>query len=234
LTLTNGTLNINTSNTLTIQGIFNSTNNGYIGGNSTSNLTIAGSGALGTLNFAPAANSLNTLTVGRTGTLVLGTDLTVNNVNLSFGNLNFNNHTLTVNGSSIASAGTGLISNSSSNLIFGGSTFSGTIPFFGTGNQLNNLTFATPGGIFNWNSNVTVLNRVTLSSGTINHTSGLTMGTNSTFSRSGGSILLNDPDVVTSFNVEYTGSVTTGLELPATPTEINNLTVNSSGPVTLD
>lgn len=234
LTLTNGTLNINTSNTLTIQGIFNSTTNGYIGGTSTSNLTFSGSGALGTLNFAPTANSLNDLTVGRSGTLVLGTDLTVNNISLSFGNLNFNGRTLTVNGSSITSSGTGLISNSSSNLVFGGSTYSGTVPFLGSSNQLNDLTFSTPGGVFNWNSHVVIQNRVTLSSGTVNHTSGLTMGSSSVFSRSGGSFLLNDPDVVTTYSVEYTGSVTTGFELPATPTELNNFTVNSSGPVTLD
>lgn len=234
LTLTNGTLNIGNSNTLTIQGVFNSTASGYIGGGTTSNLSFAGSGAMGTLNFASGANDLNTLTVGRTGTLVLGSDLTVNSINLSFGNLNFSNHTLTVNGASISSAGTGLISNSSSNLVFGGSTFSGSIPFSGMGNQLNNLTFATPGGVFNWNSNVTIQNQVTLSAGTVNHTSGLTMGTGSTLSRSGGSFLLSDPDVVTRFNVEYTGSVTTGLELPATPNELNNLTINSSGTVTLD
>lgn len=234
LTLTNGRLNIGNSNTLTIQGIFNSTTNGYIGGSATSNLTFTGSGTMGTLNFAPAANNLNTLTVGRPGNLVLGTDLTVNTINLSFGNLNFNNHTLTVNGASITSAGTGLISNSSSNLVFGGSTFSGSVPFSGASNQLNNLTFATPGGVFNWNSNVTILNRVILSAGTINHTSGLTMGSSSTFSRSGGSVLVSSPDVVTRYSVEYTGGVTTGLELPGTTNELNNLIVNSSGAVTLD
>lgn len=235
LSLTNGTLNIGNSNTITIQGVFISTTNGLIGGGTTSNLSFAGAGAMGSLNLAPAANSLNTLTVGRTGTLVLGTDLTVNNLNLSFGSLNFNNRTLTINGASISSAGgTGLRSNNNSNLVFGGSTFSGAVPFSGGGNQLNDLTFSTPGGVFNWNSNVTILNRVELTAGTINHTSGLTMGSNSTFSRSGGTVALNSPDVVTRYSVEYTGGVTTGLELPATPTELNNLTVNSSGPVLLD
>src|SRR5690606_37898756 len=139
------------------------------------------------------------------------------------------NHTLTINGASIVSAGTGLRSNNASNLIFGGSSFSGTVPFFGAGNQLNTLTFSTPGGVFNWNSNVTVMAEVILTAGTVNHTSGLTMGTNATLERSGGSFLLNGPDVVTTYNVEYTGSVTTGLELPATPNELNNLTINSSG-----
>lgn len=234
LSLTNGRLNIGGSNALTIQGIFNSTASGFIGGSSSSNLTFSGSGATGTLNFASGAEALDVFTVGRTGTLVLGTNLTVNSINLSFGNLNFSGRSLTVEGASISSAGTGLISSNTSNLSFGGSSFSGTIPFSGAGNQLNNLTFSTPGGVFNWNSNVTIVGNVTLTAGTINHSSGLTMGTNSTFIRSGGSVLLNEPDVVTSYNVTYTGAVTTGLELPASTTELNNLTVNSSGPVALD
>jgi hypothetical protein len=235
LTLTNGRLNIGGSNSLTIQGVFNSTGSGFIGGSSTSNLTFSGSGAMGTLNMASGATSLNNLTVSRTGTLVLGSSLTVEGtIDLSFGNLNFSGRTLTMNGGSIVTAGTGLISNSASNLIFGGSTFSGTVPFQGAGNQLNDLTFSTPGGAFTWNSPVTINNNVTLTAGTITHNSGLTMGTGSTFIRSGGSLTTNDPDVVTSYNVTYTGSVTTGLELPGTATELNTLTINSSGSVTLD
>lgn len=234
LSLTNGRLNIGNSNTITIQGVFNTTPSGTIGGSSTANLTFAGSGSLGTLYFAPGAESLNNLTVGRTETLALGSNLTVNTINLSFGDLDFSNRSLTVIGSSISSAGTGFVSNELSNLTFGGFTFSGSVPFSGSDNELNNLTISTPGGVFNWNSNVTVLNRVELTAGTINHSSGLTMGSNSTFSRSGGTIAMNSPDAVTSYNVEYTGGVTTGLELPATANELNNLTINSSGAVTLD
>jgi hypothetical protein len=235
LSLTNGTINIGNSNTLTIQGVFNSTSSGSFGGSSTSNLSFSGSGTMGNLNFASGLESLNNLTVGRTGTLVLGSNLTIEGaINLSFGNLDFSGRTLTINGSSISSSGTGLVSSSASNLIFGGSTFSGSVPFQGAGNQLNNLTFSTPGGIFTWNSPITINNNINLIAGTINHSSGLTMGTNSTFVRSGGSLNTTDLDVVTSYNVTYTGSVTTGLELPSSATELNNLTINSSGSVSLD
>ncbi len=234
LTLTNGRFNIGNSNTLNIQGIFNSTGSGTIGGSSTSNLTFSGSGTMGNLNLASGATSLNNLTISRTGVLVLGTDLTVNGaISLTNGDLDFSSRTLTMNGSSIG-GGRGLISNSSSNLTFGGSTYSGAVPFQGAGNQLNNLTFSTPGGAFTWNSAVTINSNVTLTAGTVTHSSGLTMATNSTFVRSGGSLTTNDPDVVTSFNVTYTGSVTAGLELPSSATELNNLTINSSGSVTLD
>ncbi|MFZ1809431.1 MAG: T9SS type A sorting domain-containing protein [Cyclobacteriaceae bacterium] len=234
LTLTNGRFNIGNSNTLNIQGIFNSTGSGTIGGSTTSNLTFSGSGIMGNLNLASGATSLNNLTISRTETLILGTDLLVEGaISLTNGDLDISSRTLTMNGSSIG-GGRGLISNSSSNLTFGGSTYSGAVPFQGSGNQLSDLTFATPGGAFTWNSAVTINNNVTLSAGTITHSSGLTMGTNSTFIRSGGSLTITDLDVVTSYNVTYTGSVTTGLELPSSATELNNLTINSSGSVTMD
>lgn len=236
LTLTNGRFNIGNSNTLNIQGVFNSTGSGTIAGSTTSNLTFSGSGSMGNLNLASGATSLNNLTISRTGTLVLGTDLTVEGIiSLTNGDLDISGRSLTMNGSSIG-GGRGLISNSTSNLAFGGSTYSGSLPFQGGGNQLNNLTFSTPGGAFSMNSAVTVNGVVTLSAGTVTLSSGaLTMATNSTFTRSGGSLGgVTGPDAVSSYNVTYTGSVTTGLELPSNITELNNLTVNSSGSVTLD
>jgi hypothetical protein len=233
LSLTSGTINIGNSNTLTIQGVFNSTASGNFGGSSTSNLSFTGSGSLGNLNFASGSETLNNLTVGRTGTLVLGTNLTIDGaLNLSFGNLNFSGRTLTMNGGSISSASTGLISNSTSNLIFGGSSYSGSVPFSGT-NQLNNLTFATPGGSFSWASDVTINGNLTLTAGTLDHISGLTMATNSTIFKGGGSLTSFAPNAVTSYNVNYTGVGNTSLELPTSGTALNNLTINSSGTVTL-
>ena len=233
LTLTTGSLNIGNSNTLNIQSIFASTS-GTIGGSSTSSLTFSGSGALGILSFASGTEFLNNLTVTRTGDVKLGSNLTVSGtIALTNGNLDFSGFTLTMNGGSISSSATGLKSNSTSNLIFGGSTFSGSVPFSGAGNQLNNLTISTPGGAFTWNSAVTINTALTLTAGALTHTSGLTMATGSTVFKGGGSISGSVLGAVTSYNVNYTGTGSTGLELPTTATALNNLTINSSGTVTL-
>lgn len=235
LSLQNGTLNIGNSNTLTIQGVFTSTTSGFIGGSTTSNLTFAGSGALSTLNFATGSQSLNDLTMGRSGTLVLGTNLTVgNSIALTAGNLDISGRTLTFNGAAISSASTGLISSSTSNLTIGGSTYSGPIPFSGAGNQINNLTLSTTGGSYSLNSSLTVVGTLFLTSGTLNHISGLTMGTGSTISRAGGIMTGTAPGATTSYNVSYTGVGTTGVELPLAASRLNNLNIDASGTVTLD
>lgn len=234
LTLTNGRFNIGNTNTLDIRGDFFSTGSGTIGGSSTSNLTFSNAGSVGTLNMALGAQVLNNLSITRAETVTLGSNLTIVGVlDLSVGNLDFSGRALTINGSGITSGG-GLICTNTSDLIFGGGSFSSSVPFQGTGNQLRDLTINTPSGTFTWNSPVEITRFLTLSNGTIIHSSGLTMGSGSTFIRSGGSLTTTDPDVVTSYNVTYTGSVTTGLELPNSSTELNSLTINSSGPVTLD
>lgn len=234
LTLTTGALNIGSSNTLNIQSNFFTTVNGSIGGDATSNLTFSGSGTLNTLRFASGKESLNNLTVSRIADLVLGSNLTVSGtIDLSGGNLDFSGQTLTMNGGSITSNATGLKSSSTSNLTFGGSTFTGSIPFSGTGNQLNTLTFATNGGAYTWNSGVTVNTSVYLSAGTLTHTSGITMAANSTIFKGAGSMTSSSPVAASSYNVTYTGTGDTGLELPTTATALNNLTITSTGTVTL-
>ncbi|HEV8505010.1 MAG TPA: hypothetical protein VGQ53_06410, partial [Chitinophagaceae bacterium] len=235
LTLTSGAFFIGSGNTLDVKSNLFVTS-GTIGGGSTANLTFSGSGSLGTLTFASGAKTLNNLTIGRTGTVTLGSDLTVGGtIALSFGNLDFSDFTLTMNGGSITSSSTGLKSSSTSNLTFGGSTYSGSIPFSGAGNQLNNLTFSTPGGTFTWNSTVTVNGNVSLTAGTLTHSSGLTMASNSTFIKGGGTFAAGSvsPVAVTSYNVVYNGTGNTDVELPSSATALQNLTVASSGVVTL-
>jgi hypothetical protein len=235
LELTNGRLNIGNSNTLTIQGVFTSTASGFVGGSTTSSLMFGGSGSLSALNFATGSENLSSLTMGRSGTLVLGTNLTVaNSIALTGGNLDISGRTLTFNGTAISSAGTGLISSSTSNLIIGGSTYSGAIPFSGAGNQINNLTLSTTGGAYSLNSSLTIVGTLFLTSGTLNHISGLTMGTGSTISRAGGAMTGIAPGATTSYNVSYTGSGTTGIELPSAASRLNNLNIDASGTITLD
>ena len=79
-TLQAGTLTIG-SNTLTLNGALAVATGGFLEGSSTSNLTVGGSGAFGTLSFASGAQLLNNLTMTRNGgTLTLGAPLTVDNV----------------------------------------------------------------------------------------------------------------------------------------------------------
>lgn len=105
-TLQAGTLTIG-SNTLTLNGSLAVATGGFLEGSSTSNLTIGGSGAFGTLSFASGAQLLNNLTMNRNGgTLTLGAPLTVDNV-------------LTLNN--------GIITTSAANLLTLTRTTSGTI-----------------------------------------------------------------------------------------------------------
>lgn len=101
----NADLDIN-GNTLTLNGN-GSSFTGDLLGSSTSNLTIGGSlGSSPTVKFHTGSNTLRDLTLNRTGTsagLTLGSDLTiVRRLNLTNGNLNVSNHTITLQSSSIS------------------------------------------------------------------------------------------------------------------------------------
>lgn len=233
LTLTNGPLNIGNSNSLNVESNFIVTS-GTIGGLSSSNLTFSGSGTMGILSMESGSQNLSNLTISRSGDLTLGSALTIGGTLSLTGNLDFSGQSLTINGSSIdGSGGGGLKSNSTSNLTFGGSTYSGSIPYAGSGNQLNNLTFNTTGGAYTWNSAVTINNNLNLNFGTLTHSSGLTMGTGSTFVKGAGSLTTSSPGALTSYNLVYNSAGNSGLELPSSSTTLNNLTVNVSGTLAL-
>lgn len=101
----NADLDIN-GNTLTLNGN-GSSFTGDLLGSSTSNLVIGGTlGSSPTVKFHPGSNILRDLTLNRTGTsagVTLGSDLTiVRRLNLTNGNLNVSNHTITLQSSSIS------------------------------------------------------------------------------------------------------------------------------------
>lgn len=129
-TLTSGSLNLNGHN-LTIGGSISAAGLGTITGSSTSGISVNGPGIVGTLMFSPSGNTLGTLTVnttGATGSIMLGSALTVSSaLNLSGGSLDLNGQNLTVGGS-INPSGTGTISAGAlSNITFNGSGNSGTL-----------------------------------------------------------------------------------------------------------
>jgi len=243
LRLTQGSLNIGTSNVLVISGDFEAfsspTRTGTIGGSSSSDLQIIGSGSMtGTLNFTTSANTLKNFAIGRNTDITLGTDLTIATGGvLSFtasGNLIINGLTLTVNGN-ITQAAAGAISSSvnTSNIIIGGTGALTTFPL-ASGSLFNNITFSRTSGSYTWGSNATISGILDLTSGTLTRSSSITMGTGSTFRRSAGTTYVGTvPDAVTRYSVSYLGTLTTSSELPATGDNfLENLT--TSGDVTLD
>lgn len=101
----NADLDIN-GNTLTLNGN-GSSFTGDLLGSSTSNLVIGGTlGSSPTIKFHTGANTLRDLTLNRTGAsagVTLGSDLTiVRRLNLTNGNLNVSNHTITLQSTSIS------------------------------------------------------------------------------------------------------------------------------------
>ncbi|HRI20813.1 MAG TPA: hypothetical protein PLA68_07655, partial [Panacibacter sp.] len=114
LTLQTGSILAINGNTLTLNETVDNTsgNAGTIRGSSTSNLTIGGSstGSVGTLNFTPGSQTLNTLTMNRTGVTgtaaLLGTNnnLTVSTLTLNNGILTTGNNLLSVTGTNGSAA----------------------------------------------------------------------------------------------------------------------------------
>ena len=173
LTLAGGNLNLN-SNNLTIGGTVSSTG-GSIYTSSSSDITINGSGSIGTIAFTPGWNTVGGLTVnlgGSSASVSLGSDLAVSGaLILSGGSLAINGNNLTLSGS-LSTTGTGSISgSSSSNLTLSGSGSMGSLSFTAGGNSstLNNLTVNIgSSGSASFGSDLTVDGTLALTSGIIN------------------------------------------------------------------
>lgn len=185
LTLAGGNLTLN-GNNLTIGGTVTSTG-GSIYTSSSSNITINGSGSIGTIAFTPGWNTVGGLTVdigGTGGSVSLGSDLTVSGaLTLSGGSLAINGNNLTLSGT-LSSTGTGSISgSSSSNLTLSGSGSMGNLSFTGGGNSstLNNLTVNIgSSGSASLSSDLTVGGTLALTSGILATGNNLTIGSTGT------------------------------------------------------
>ncbi|MES2734393.1 MAG: T9SS type A sorting domain-containing protein [Bacteroidota bacterium] len=169
LVLTNGTL-VTNAQPLTLSNASIANTNGNIRGNSSTNITFSGSGTGGTLimdqsNVAGGTNSLNALTTNRA--ITLGSDLTmVGTLTLQTGSYNFTvgSNTLTLNGPAIVVTSPAVFSTtSSSNLVFGGSSGSVTIP--STVADINNLTINNTNGVTISSTTTTVAGTLTLTDG---------------------------------------------------------------------
>ena len=236
LTLTSGNLNLG-SNTLTIGSTFTANSN-FLGVTSASGLVINGTGAFG--NFAISGGpTINNFTLNRSGgSITLASDLNINGTfTQTVGDINLNGNTLTVGGPYSRTSGN-IAGSSTSSVIFNGS---GTLPSTVgiSGGALNTFTMNRAGTTLISGSAFSVSNLNVLS-GTFQNDGTITMA-------SGGAILTRNVGTVTgsgtitavtSYDVLYTNSsvsaITTGPELPASTTQLRNLTINSTGQVNLN
>lgn len=188
--------------------------------------TVSSAGTIsGTINF-----QVNNVSVS--GGIQLLSDLSIGGgLTQTAGDVNLNGQTLTINGN-FAQASGNIVVDPSSQLVFQGTgtlpvgavSFSGTDLLTLTVNQTGTLTTTSALQITNLN----------LYSGTLTAT-GITMADGGTIERRVGT-LTNAASAAGTYNVVYnntTAAVTTGPELPASTTELNNLTIQGGQTVNL-
>ena len=234
LTLTQGILSLN-GNSLTINGLINTSSTGSILGNASSNILVNGTGSVGTIALATAGQTINNLTlnIGSGGSVSLASNITVGGaLSLSGSSLNLNGYNLTIAGT-VSSLTTGsIIGNANSNITVNGTGPVGTLTLNASGNTLGNLTvnIATAGTI-QLGSNVNVSGTLALNSGSLDlNGQSLTVSGNATASGTG-SIMGNIASNITFNGIGNAGT----LVLATTAQTLNNLTVNigSTGVVAL-
>ena len=158
LALTNGSLSI-AANTLTLIGTVTGT--GTLTGSLSSNLTIGGAGALGTLSFNQASNPLSNgvanLVISRTagGTVTLGSTFNVfTSATFTTGVLNAGTNIFRLGGS--VTRGTGTITTSGAGIVTFNGTAAQNIPAgIFTSNTARNITISNASGV-TFNGNVAV------------------------------------------------------------------------------
>jgi hypothetical protein len=223
LSLTSGSLSIG-AHTLTIKGQISAGGGSLIGG-PTSNMIFEETPP----STALPAVGLNNLTINRSSGIILGGDVTVDGqLALTGGALSIGAHTLTINGA-ITPSGGGLTGSGSSNIIFGGAGATTSLPSV----TLNDLTINRASGI-SLGGGATIGGALTLTTGTLANGANLSISSGATIRRDGGG-LSTVPTFGASVNIEYLGTVavTTGVEIPASASVLDNFTDNKAGTVTL-
>ena len=146
LTLTSGEFGLNTKS-LTLNGTVSRTS-GSITGDNDANITIGGTGALGTLVFTTGSEYLGTMTINRTssGTVTLGNDLTINGVNDA---VNKGKLTLTEGTLDVGSGRTITFINGNTPIVRTNGTVDNDVSLvFGTTDNLGGAEFTLPSGTF--------------------------------------------------------------------------------------
>jgi hypothetical protein len=233
LTLSSGKLNIG-SNTLTLDGTVNnmSSLNCLVASNG-SNITINGTGSLGTLFFDQTTpgttNRISTFTLNRTtsGSASLGNGLLISStLALTDGTLAIGANTLTLSGSSITrSTGTIDASNASATIAFT-NTASLSIPASTFTGNISNLTINGAGGV-TLGSNQNVTGTLALTSGKLDLSDKTLTYSGSSITRTSGSLDVDAGGIIF--------SNTSGLTLPTSTFngDVKDLTLNGAGGVTI-
>jgi hypothetical protein len=255
-TTVNGTLNAGTgairgTGSFTLTGtLVTASPDGINAGTSLGSIRVSGLRNLGSGSFVyngttsqvtgnglPAnVSNLTVTNTAATPTVSLSQSLSISNTAyFTSGSLVIGSNTLTLNGSTTLGAATITGGNTSNLSIGGNNTPVMSLPTIMNG--LFNVTLAKSGATASLNlpaSGLTIYHggTLTLTSGSINNGDKIVMGENATaitnITRHVGS-LLGTPVFNNLVNVTYVQSVTTGPEIPASSTVLNNLTVGING-----
>jgi hypothetical protein len=236
LTIT-GTTTINTgnfnigANTLTLTNAIAGTLPAGLKGNATSSLVLNGTTAS---NVPSSITQLNNFTLNNAGGSTLQVNpFTVNGtLTLSNGALSLGANELAINGP--VSVGTGTLTGGATSAIsIGGASGNLSLPAVASG--LIRLTVNRPSSVITLGAPLSVSNSLELFNGTLNNaTNNVTLGNSASITVAGGSIAAA-PIFGTSVSVTYLSGlpITTGPEIPASPTVLNNLNITGPGNVLL-
>jgi hypothetical protein len=230
LALSSGNIIIG-AQTLTINGTVSGS--GGITGGATSNLTIGGTGNLGTLTFS-GSNQLLNLTLNRTsaGLVTLGGDLTIiGTLTQTAGDISLNGNDLTISGNFSRTAGNIIVNSASALVIDGAGSLPTSVGLSGT--TLNTLTLDRSTVTLTSTASITVTN-LNLLDGTFANGAGLAIASGGTITRSAGS-MNTAPTSSGTYNILYnmSGAISSGVEFSPTITRIQNVTVDGGGTVNL-
>ncbi|WP_414523968.1 beta strand repeat-containing protein, partial [Umezakia ovalisporum] len=227
LTLTNGTFDIS-NRTLTLNGIFNDAGGNFTA-NSSTNLTIGGSGAIDDFNDFTA---LNNLTMNRASTTAnFPTTLTISGT-LTLSNGTVECDDLTLNGPWTITSGSLLI-DASKSLTIGGS---GALPStWSNGSDIDNLTINRAGATLVTSNSLTVSGTYTVSAGTHSYV-GTNLSLNGPISFSGGaydggttgSIVINGSGTITG-SAQFRRIFNFSLMRPSATISLTGLNIISGG-----
>ena len=233
-TLTNNDpMTVNGTFQLNEQGIVSGTALTY-GANGTLSYNGAGTNQTTSAIEFPSSSGPNNLIIGAgTGTTVfLDFDRTINGtLNLLAGPFSIGAHTLTLNGAVTISSGS-LTGGSTSNISFGGSGASTTLPAVSGG--LNTLTINRANGIALGGA-VSVSGTLNLTSGTLTNGANLTLGDLATINRASSGSITGTPNFANRVFLNYTGGgdYTTGPELPTSASAVRDFVTTNPTPFTL-
>ena len=205
-------------NTLTINGTVSGS--GALQTTANSKISIGGTGAIGTITFSSTTAPIvcRSLVINRaaSGSLVLGSNLQINNVlSLTSGIININGRTLTTTTTTALSLLGSFAGSSSSSLLLGASSISGSLNMDVSNNNLNVLTLNASGLTLILGNVLNILDSVKVSAGTITTGGNLTLkSTNALKARvaeiPAGAAVTGNINVETFYNAGFAGWETVG------------------------